>query len=582
MGEGTAGEPAMSDRVGVLAERLIVVCRGDRARRYDWLPPHRPGDLTITLDWIAHADLAGRGALLSDDLQDWEERNAAEHRIAELMVALGEHPELTAIQIDGHRLIDFAESRLRPEVALLLRGWTLARAGAGARTLICDPTAASALVMGLRAGLGMDPSSVPYSVPPALPGSRTMRAAARPLMRALAAGSHPRHVRVVAVAAGKLSLALASLSRAELRAAGVGAMPYPGLDHGNSALLALRRRLPLLPGYGPGRAAPGPGVRLPVRLELDSEEALDRALSLLVSRLLSGAAPELAQAVSALGGLAPARSLRAIVLPSAAYGASRVLIEWAHEHEVRVGAMQHGIYAFRDYDGGDRRADVVFGWGEGTVEQIRGWADPRPSVLPVGVPDTPAAPPRSRAVTLRRALIATSSILDMPLTPVTSCEAFIGILAPGLRRLAAAGVELELRPHPNEDPRSYRRLLRVLDLDVRVLTGGPFRAATSNVDVLISSGSSVAFEAAALGLPVLLWLGAVPEWVRRQHMVAPWIETVPGTFQGVEDFECLVDALLGPPPEGLRVAHGLSRRLMRYAKPFDRHCFAAGLRQLSE
>ncbi|MFI5009046.1 MAG: hypothetical protein ACHQDY_02090 [Solirubrobacterales bacterium] len=572
----------MSNRVGVRTERLIVVCRADATRRYDWLPAHRPGDLTIALDWMAHADLAGRDALLFDALQDWEERNAEEHRIAELMVALGEHPKLAAIELAGHRLIDFAELRMRPEVTLLLRGWTLARAGAGARALICDPAAAPALLMGLRAGLGMDPESVPYTIPPALPGSRLKRSAARPLMRALAAGTRSGSVRVVAVAAGKLSLALASLSHAELRSMGVGAMPFPGLDHGNSALLALRRGLPLLPGYGPSRVGRGPAVRLPERLELDGEAALDRALTLLVSRLLAGAAPELAHSIRALDGLTRVRSLRALLLPSAAYGASRVLIEWAHERGVRVGAMQHGIYVFRDYDGGDRRADLLFGWGEGTAGQINGWADPRPTVLPAGVPGTLVAPPRPPVAPLRRALIATSSILDTPLAPVALCETFVEILAPGLRRLGAAGVELELRPHPNEDPGRYRRLLDALGLDVGVTAGGPFRATAQSADILISSASSVAFEAAALGLPVLLWIGGAPEWVRRQHLVEPWIESLPGTFQGPGDFGSLIDALLERPVEGFGVARELSRSLARYAQPFDRDAFAEGLRLLGE
>jgi hypothetical protein len=554
---------------------------------------------------MAHADLADRDALLFDDLEGWEERNAAEHRVAGLMVAVGKHPELAAIQSAGHRLIDFAEMRLRAEVALLLRGWTAAGAGvgagmgtsaganmgageevgmgagAGAPVLICDPAAAPALLMGLRAGLGMDLASVPYATPSALPGSRLKRALARPPMRALAARSQLAGVRVAAVAAGKLALALAALPRAELRAIGVAAMPFPGLDYGNSAVLALRRGLPLLPGYGPTRSSPGPAVRLPDRLELVEEPALDRALTVLVGRLLSGVAPEHAHAVAALDGLERVRSLQALLLPSAAYGASRLLIEWAHERGVRVGAMQHGIYAFRDYDGGDRRADVLFGWGDGTAEQIECWAAPRPSVLPVGVPGTPPAPPRPPLARPRRALIATSSTVDVPLSPVAFCEAFIEAIAPGLRRLAAAGVQLSLRPHPNEDPRRYRRLLDALDLDVALAARGPFREAVAGADILISSASSVAFEAAALGVPVLLWLGSAPEWVRREHLVVPWVQGVPGTFQDAGEFRSLIDALLERSAEGLGVARELSRVLARYAQPFDGGAFLEGLRALS-
>ena len=85
-------------------------------------------------------------------------------------------------------------------------------------------------------------------------------------MRALAATSKPERVRVAAVVAGKLLLALDSLPDDELRAIGLGVMPFPGLDHGNGALLALRRRLPLLATYGPRRAGCGPAARLPARL----------------------------------------------------------------------------------------------------------------------------------------------------------------------------------------------------------------------------------------------------------------------------------------------------------------------------
>jgi hypothetical protein len=569
--------------VGGRARRLIAVCRADPSGRYDWLPAPRRGDVTIALDGMAHADLSARGALLFDDLENWEERNAAEHHIAALLLAVGEHPALAAIELAGHRLIDFAEARLRPEIALLLRGWTLAGAGAGAGELVCDAATPPALRMGIRAGLGLELASTPYAIPPALPGSRLKRAVARPPMCALSLGSRPEHVRVAAVAAGKLSLALTSLSRAELRSMGVGAMPFPGLDHGNSALLALRRGLPLLPGYGPARAGPGPSVRLPERLELEGEEALDQALTVLLGRLLAGLAPELELSVTALQGLARARSLRAILLPSAAYGASRLLIEWARERGVRVGAMQHGIYVFRDYDGGDRRADVLFGWGEGTAEQTVGWVKPRPQVLRVGVPGTPLAPPRPAGAALRRVLIATSNTLDTPITPVTFCERFITALALGLGRLRAAGVRIQLRPHPNEDPDRYRRLLKTLGLDVEVLAGGSFRAAAADAEVLISSSSSVAFEAAAMGLPVLLWLGGTPEWVRREHLVAPWTESPPGTFESAADFGSLIDALLlERDGEGPAVARELSHRLARYAQPFDRVAFAEGLRRLGE
>jgi hypothetical protein len=562
--------------------RLIVVCRADPSGRYAWIPSPRRGDVTIALDGLAQADLAGREPLLFDDLESWEERSAAEHRIAELLRAIRSHPAVATAGLARHTLIELAELRLRVEVARLLRGWTLARAVDGAAQPICDPATPAALLMGLRAGLGLDPAVIPYAPPPALPGSRSKRALAQPLMRLLGAAARPARIRIAAVATGKLALALGSLSSAQLRAAGVAAMPFPGLDHGNSALLALRCRLSLLPTYGPRRAGTGPLVQLPERLMSGEPPALDRALTLLVERTLAGVAPELARAVAALAGLERARSLRALLLPSAAYGASRLLIEWARERGVRVGAMQHGIYVFREFDGADRRADVVFGWGAKTAEQAHAWPEPRPDIVSVGVPGTTApASPRPPAHVLRRVLIATTDALDMPIMPAGFCDDFIDVLTPGLRSLAVAGARFSLRPHPNEDPQRYARLLRAAGLDIEILAGGAFPDAIAAADLLISSASSVAFEAAALGAPVLLWLGDAPRWVRREHLVSPWAEPGPGTFESAEDFRLLASTLLEQPAETFALAHALSRRLARYAEPFNAARFAAGLNALA-
>jgi hypothetical protein len=561
--------------------RLIAVYRADPTGRYGWLPQPRPGDVTVALDGIAGADLAGRRPIPFDRLQSWEQRSAAESRVAELLAAVEQHPTVTAIEQSGFRLIDFAAYRLRMEIALLLRGWTLAGAGAGAQELICDPALPPAMAMGARAGLGLDPAIVPYAVPPSLPGSRRQRAVARQLMRAHAAVSRPERVRVAAVATGKLAHALAALADTDLRAAEVGVMPFPGLDHGNGLLLALRRRLPLFRSYGPARSGDRPRVQLPTRLLLDGSVELDRALTFLVGRLLAGVASEHDQAVRALGGMIGARSLRGLLLPSAAYGASRLLIEWAHRRGLRVGVIQHGIYAFREFDGGDRRADVILGWGEGTSEQTCSWPGHRPDVCPVGVPGTFAGPPRTRPSALRRALVATSNTVDTPLAPAAFCETFVEALTPGLRRLAREGVEIRLRPHPSEDPERYRRLLSERGLDVKIAPDGPFATAIADADLLISSASSVAFEAAALTVPVLLWLGGAPQWVRQRHMVAPWAESAPGTFEGAKDLGLLIDALIDRPAQGFRVASELSRHLARYAEPFDVGRFAAALHALA-
>jgi hypothetical protein len=547
--------------------------------------------MTVVLDELAAEELTERRPIAIDRLQGWEQRSAAEHDLTELAASIAAHPAVAAIEQRGFRLIDFAEYRLRAELVGLLRGWTLAAAAAGARELSCDPALAPAVEIGVRAGLGLDFRAVPYTAPAALPGSRRRRAVARQLMRAGAGASRrqAKHARVAVVAAGKLALALASLSGGELRAACVGLMPFPGLDHGNGLLLAARRRLPLLSSYEPMRLGSGVPVILPARLELHEDGELDRALSLLVTRVLGAVASEFDQAVRSLDRIALHRSLRAVLLPSGAYGAARLLIEWARGRGLRVGVMQHGIYAFCEFDGSDRRADVILGWGEGTEEQIARWPAPRPAVRAVGVPGLLAAavsPGRggsaAAGVAPRKVLIATSNTVDTPIGPAAFCEMFIYALAPDIGRLTEAGVAVELRPHPIEDPERYRRLLRARGLDVRIASAGSFPAALAGVDIVISSASSVAFEAAALGVPVLLWLGPAPRWMREEHLLSPWSESLPGTFQTAEDLRPLVSDLLERPTEGLRVARELGRRLARYAQPFDRAAFAAGLRMLGE
>jgi hypothetical protein len=573
-------EPLTSD-VTPQSVRLIVVYQATHTRGSGWLPPSRRGDVVVTLDPMACADLTDRSPLLFDELESWEERDVAEHRIVNVLAAIREHPAVAEIAHTGYSLIDFVGPRLRPEIVRLLRGWTLARVAPNAHDLVCDPATPPALLMGVRAGLGLDPAAVPFAIPPATPGLRLRRAAARQIMRGFAAISRPEQVRVAAVATGKLSLALASLSATDLHTTGVGVLPFPGLDYGDGTQLAFRRRLPLLTAYGPRRPGPGVAVNLPERLDLGCEPELNRALTVLVEKLLTSSAAEQDQAIRALGGLTRTHSLRAIMLPGVTHCASRLLIAYARDRGLRVGTLQHDIYGFRESDSGDKLADVLFAWGEGTAEQTRHWPDPRPAIAQVGVPGLIKTANRSPVSTLGNALIATGQTVDTPITPIALREKFVEVLAPGLARLAAAGVKLKLRPHPDEDPERYRQLLARYGLDIPIIAGGSFQAATANADIVVSLVSSVALEAGTLGLPVLLWLGPAPRWVRKEHFVAPWTESTPGTFEGSEDFRSLVDDLLERPADGLRVAHALGRRLTRYAQPFNAASFAETLRALA-
>ncbi|HXA55273.1 MAG TPA: hypothetical protein VNV37_10425 [Solirubrobacteraceae bacterium] len=565
----------------VAAARLLVVYREDPGKRYEWLGPPRRGDVIVAFDGLAHADLVDRGALLFDRLQSWEQRSAEEHHVDELLEAVRAHPCVAALGRGGVRLFDFAAFRLREELTRLLRGWSLGRAAPHANLLVCDPATPVALQMGARAALGLDPAALPYALAPALPGSLLKRALARPAMRAVAAGSRARRVRVAVVATGKLMPALAALSGDELRGLGVGTMPFPGLDHGNSALLALRRRLPMLATFGSSVGPSRAGVELPAQPLLARETALDRALGLLVSDVLGAAAPELQSVDRAIARLEGAVALRALLLPSAGYGAARLLTDWAHRRGMRVGVMQHGIYALR-YRCEDCAADIVFSWGEGTAEQAGDWPE-HPRLVRVGVPGIPAAPPRLPPASLRCVLVAgTGSGVDTPITPLTLDEEFLGVVAPGLARLAAAGVKLEMRPHPNEDIERYRRLVVRHGLPIALAAGGSFANAAARADIVIASVSSVAFEAAALGLPVLMWCGGAPESVRREYLTVPWTASHPGIFGAPDELGKLVGLLLERPADGLGVALGLRACLARYAQPFDPVRFADGVRLLGE
>lgn len=227
-------------------------------------------------------------------------------------------------------------------------------------------------------------------------------------------------------------------------------------------------------------------------------------------------------------------------------------------------------------------ADVLFSWGEGTAEQVRDWPEPRPRLVQVGTPGTSAAPPRSAQAPLRRVLVAaTGMYVDTPLASFSLSDEFLDVLAPGLAALAGA-VELRLRPHPNEDPARYRRLLACHGLPVAVTAGGLFPAAAAWADLVVASATSVAFEAAALGLPVLLWPGGAPSGVREEHLLPPWTGGPPGMFHTAAEFSALAALLVERPAAGLAVAHELRERLARYARPFDPAAFAAGLRLLGE
>jgi hypothetical protein len=535
----------------------------------------------VALDAVTRMDLSSRAALLFDDLVSWDQRDADERYVAELLAAISAHPAVAKIEHTSHRLIDFVQARLRQEIVWLLRGWRLAQAAPAAGELIYERTAPPALALGVQAGLGLD---LAYAAPTEQAGFTVERAVLRHAMRGLAAISRSQHVRVAAVISDQLALAFAAVSRKDLRVCGAGILPLSGLDHGRGALLAARHRIPLLPGYGSPQPGPSLAMALPERLELASESALDQAVTLLVASLLVSAAPGLHHAVTALKGLLQTPSLKSVLIPSAESGPARLLIEWAHARELRVAVMQQDMYRWRQSDETVAGADLVLGWGAATEEQTRGWDGPHPEVFPIGVSVRAPAPARndSPPTVVRRVLIVLGAALaSRSILPVSLSDLFIETLMPGLDRLVRAGVELELVRSPHEDPEHYRRLFQAQRVDVRIRTDCSVAQAIAGNDLVVASVCSGVFEPAALGLPMLLWLGPLPEKLRTRYLTTPWVQAGGGMFECSEQFSELALDLVKRPGATISVARELGERLSGYSQPFDRACFTQALHELA-
>ncbi len=403
-------------------------------------------------------------------------------------------------------------------------------------------------------------------------------------MRALGAATPTRRVRVAAVLNAKVAPAVMALSRAQLRAAGLAAMPFPGLDYGNSARLAARLRIPFLATLDPLVARRGPP---PAPLTGPDFAPADARLAAALRRVTRGLAqaswPRLVEAAYAVRGLSAAPDLRALVLPTTAVGASRLMMDWAHRRGIVVAAVQHGVYGFKEHDGGDSRADVLFAWSERVGEQAGAWPPPRPRVVAVGAPGMPRPEPRDRtSATLRRVLVATTwRPIESALAPASFHEQFVAAVAPGLALLQDAGVHVELRLHPIEDPAVYRRILASARLDLPFAAALPLAAALRDSDLVVAAPSSVAFEAGVLGVPVLLWTGGIPVALRDEHLVAPLSLELPGMFGDAHGFAALVRGLVSDRPAGLATGAALGARLAEYAEPFDAARFAQGLRELA-
>jgi hypothetical protein len=328
---------------------------------------------------------------------------------------------------------------------------------------------------------------------------------------------------------------------------------------------------------GRGRTA-GPDAIRSALGSLSDDERLNRALAGVAVRVLADAQPLACRATAALRRWERLRDLRAIVLPTAAAGVARLACRWAQERGVPVAVVQHGIYGFREGDGGDRRADIILGWGEAVRDQVAEWNRNRARVEVIGAPGiTAAGPDAGNGRPLRRVLVATTnSPTGSALGLFAFREAFLQDIAPTIARLAAAGVAVEVRPHPAESPDLYRRWIDELGIAAQLGESPSLQIALERADLVVCSMSSVAFEAAALGIPLVIWTGRTPAPVRREHLLPP----IDGDARGMFDDAHALLALCGDGDGLLAAGHELGAQLRRFVEPFDADAFGEELAKL--
>ncbi len=562
--------------------RLILIWQADLLGQYCWVPPPVRGELLISFDLLAAQDLDSRSPVQFDELLSWEERSEAEHQVSTLIAKVRGSAAGSYNAIDGYGLVDFVEYRLRSEFAGVLRGWAAGSVAGTRRELVADPATPSAVVLGARAAMGLDVKGFDYrpSAPSCVPDV-ARRFVARALMKAVDVASNPNRVRIAAVMAAKVVPAIEAVDRKQLLALGVGAAPFLGLDYGNSARIAVRRRLPFISALEPRRRQPSGSPQYGRVAFRSVDRALGDALNRATRGLFEAAWPQLAATVASTRGLERSSSLRAVLLPTSAVGASRVLGDWARRRSIAVAVVQHGIYGFKEADGGDGRADVLFTWGEGVELQAAHWPAPRPRLVPIGVPGLEREPPRAVRSSVRNVLfVTTGRPIDSALAEAAFHEWFVAAVAPGVRCLLKSGVDVAFRLHPDESDQIYSRLLLPVDENIKIASRESVADAVRNADLLVCAPSSIAVEAAALGAPVLLWLGGTPSAIRREHLVPPLSESLPGTFNDESEFSGLAAALVQDGAPTLTTARELSRHLTSYAQPFDVERFAIGLEEL--
>ena len=553
--------------------RLLLACDS-----FDSPADAARGDSVLAFDRLAFESLRGAdNAYFVDDLLDWNERIVVELAVGSVLESLTSDRVVAETEIDGYPLLAAARYDLRMAVTDLLRAYhAVTRLPCRDRLdgIDASRSCSYAIRLGAAAAVGLDADAVhprPTTPRKRPPGLR----AANALLRGYADVRSARNVRVLAFPGGKVTAALASLSATQLRRDAVGVATFPVLVGGGAVRLALAKGVPVVAA---DRAADRP-TESPVPIERLAEEPfLDAALRRLVTHVLARVAPTVARAAASASALESCTSCRAVVLPTVAVPTAHVARTWARRRGTTCVVVQHGIHVFRDWHGGDEDADVLLGWGEAVEALFNG---SRPTFRCIGTPGLRGLA-RPATTRVRRIVVTTTNAPTGSALGLSGfCEAFVSALLPSLPRLLDAGISVDFRLHPAEDPRRYALMLGGLSRRVRISSSGPLATTLAHADLVVSSLSSAATEAAGSGLPVVLWLGWAPPSVRRRFMLPPLDRELPSAFADAAEFRALTDELLVSPTQVLRRADELTAILASYARPFDPGRFAEELERLA-
>ena len=550
-----------------------------------WLPspddsgPSAPGgDLVLVFARSAAPTAAAAEVVFADDLLDWRARSEIEHRVQSIVDAL-------RARMTDADLLEASEYELRIDCVNLLLAHAVGEAlrdRGPFDELAPSRGTPAAIVSGVCSALAIaEPPSAPAPRGVRQPPAGARARIAELIVRARAATSSRRSIRVLTLPGLKLGEALGELDSGQFAAAHVAVAAIEELGYGEAAKLILRHRVPAL--AFPARPLHAVAVPETPVCALTGDPTLDPALARAAQAALANGALRMSELSAVLPTLARLPNLRTIVLPTAALSVTRLLRSWATKHGIRVASFQHGIYGLIEGDGGDRRADVLFGWGPAVAEQVAMWAPPRPRLELVGVPGLARAPRPPLDPTLRRVLVATTSpALGIALAAWSMREDFMDALSDGLARLRAAGVAIELRLHPHESRAEYASMdARAGRRPLPFAPPGPFAQVVTRSDLLVAPYSSVAFEAAALAIPVAMWMPLVPDAIRSEYFLPPLCDELPGTFADAAGFDRLIAQALKDPASGLDGSMSLSRNLDAYIAPLDTRRFAAALSELA-